>query len=110
MSEATWRRYVRFWRRDVEADIDDELRFHFDERVDDLVRQGVTPESARATALAEFGSVPAVRDGLRTIDARLERRRHRGAWRDDLASDLRYALRNLRRNPPSRPSSSPRSR
>ena len=99
MSEATWRRYLRFWRRDVEADIDDELRFHFDERVDDLVRQGVTPESARATALAEFGSVPAVRDGLRTIDARLERRRHRGAWRDDLASDLRYAVRNLRRQP-----------
>ena len=99
MSEATWRRYVRFWRRDVEADIDDELRFHFDERVDDLVRQGMTRESARATALAEFGSVPAVRHGLRTIDERLERRRHRGAWRDDLASDLRYAVRNLRRQP-----------
>src|SRR5207253_5815386 len=99
MSEATWRRYLRFWRRDVEADIDDELRFHFDEHVVDLVRQGMTRESARATALAEFGSVPAVRDGLRTIDARLERRRRRGAWRDDLASDLRYAMRNLRRQP-----------
>ena len=29
-----WRRYLRLLRPDVEADIDEELRFHFDERID----------------------------------------------------------------------------
>ena len=28
-----WRRHLRFWRADVHADVDDELRFHFDARI-----------------------------------------------------------------------------
>ena len=99
MSERSWRRYLRFWKPDIDADIDDELQFHLGERVEALVREGLSPEAARAAALAEFGSVPAIRDGLRSIDARVERRRRRGAWRDDLAIDLRFALRNLRHQP-----------
>jgi hypothetical protein len=27
-----WRRYLRFWRSDVRADIEDELAFHFQAR------------------------------------------------------------------------------
>jgi hypothetical protein len=30
-----WRRYLRFWGARAEADVDDELRFHFDMRVRD---------------------------------------------------------------------------
>jgi len=99
MREASWRRYLRFWRPSVESDIDDELRFHLDERIEELVRQGTSPDAARTTALAEFGSMPAVRAGLRSIDERVARRRRRGAWRDDLALDLRFALRHLGRQP-----------
>jgi len=95
----TWRRYLRFWRHDVDADIDDELRFHLEERTEELVRGGMPNDAARATALAEFGSVTAVQAGLRSIDTRLERRRRRGAWRDELALDLRFAFRGLRRQP-----------
>ena len=95
----TWRRYLRFWRHDVDADIDDELRFHLEERTEELVRGGMPNDAARATALTEFGSVAAVHAGLRSIDTRLDRRRRRGAWRDELALDLRSAFRGLRRQP-----------
>jgi len=94
-----WRRYLRFWRHDVDADIDDELRFHLEERVEELVRGGIPGDEARATALAEFGSVSAVRARLHSIDERLSRRRRRGAWRDELVLDFRFALRGLRRQP-----------
>jgi putative ABC transport system permease protein len=95
----TWRRYLRFWRHDLDADIADELRFHLDERTEELVRGGMPNEVARATAVAEFGSFTDVQAGLRSIDSRLERRRRSGVWRDELALDLRFALRGLRRQP-----------
>jgi len=37
MAEAEWRRYLRFWHPSVDGDLDDELRFHFEERDEALV-------------------------------------------------------------------------
>ena len=68
-----WRRYLRFVRRDVPADVDDELRFHFDARIDELMSQGTSAESARTQALEEFGEVAEVRRGLEKIGGRIER-------------------------------------
>ncbi|MEP7345996.1 MAG: permease prefix domain 1-containing protein, partial [Gemmatimonadaceae bacterium] len=65
-----WRRYLRFLRPDVHADIDDELRFHFDERIADLVASGASSQDAQRRALVEFGDLPSVRDNLRAIDDR----------------------------------------
>ena len=97
MAEATWRRYLRFWRSNVDADVDDELRFHFDERVAALIGDGLTSEEARRQALDEFGDVGPVRARLREIDRRLHEARHRAhrweSWRQDLA----YATRSLSR-------------
>jgi len=99
MDEPAWRRYLRFWRPNVDADVDDELRFHFEERVEDLVARGLAPADARARAIEEFGDVAVVRDGLRAIDRRVLRRRERAEWWDALTRDTRYALRRLRRQP-----------
>ena len=97
MAEATWRRYLRFWRSNVDADVDDELRFHFDERVEALVALGLSPDEARRQAQREFGDVHVVRYDLREIDQRVhakQRRVHRWeAWRKDFS----YAARGLRR-------------
>ena len=94
-----WRRYLRFWRRDVEGDIDAELRFHLDARAEALMAEGVAPEAARARALAELGDPDQVRRGLRAIDQRMERRRGRGEWLASLGQDAAYAARSLRRTP-----------
>ena len=32
MTPPLWRRYLRFWRNDVDAHVDDEIRFHLDMR------------------------------------------------------------------------------
>lgn len=92
-------RIFRSPKQDVQRDIDNELRFHFEARIEDLVAFGKTPDDARAQALAEFGDVNAVRADLRAIDDRLARRRNRVEAFAGLQQDLVYAARSLRRNP-----------
>ena len=83
----------------VKRDIDEELRFHFDARIEELVSQGMERDAARAQAVAEFGDVDAVRSDLQAIDDRLARRRDRASWLDGLRQDVTYAARALRRTP-----------
>ena len=50
-----WHRYLRFWRSNVGADVDDELAFHVDARAQELREAGMEAAAARARAVAEFG-------------------------------------------------------
>src|SRR6185437_16427018 len=99
MSEAKWRRYLRFWRPSIDADLDDEIRFHFDERIAALVASGMTLEDARRTAEEEFGDRQAVRQRLREIDARMHASHRRAERWDMWRHDLAYSARSLRRTP-----------
>jgi predicted permease len=96
---AGWRRFLRLWRPNTEADIDAELRFHFEQKVAGLIARGATPDAARAQAAAEFGDVEAVRSSLREIDGRIAQHRRRAEWWESIAQDLGYVLRSLRRSP-----------
>ncbi|HVT37637.1 MAG TPA: ADOP family duplicated permease [Gemmatimonadaceae bacterium] len=94
-----WRRFLRLWRPNTEADIDAELRFHFEQKIADLVARGAAPDVARAQAVAEFGNVAAVRSSLREIDGRIAKHRQHAEWWESIAQDLGYVLRSLRRSP-----------
>jgi putative ABC transport system permease protein len=94
-----WRRYLRFWRPDPAADVDDELRTHLELRVAELRAGGLPSAEAERRAIAEFGDVEATRRGLVEIDRRMARRRARFLWWDAARTDLRYALRGLRGSP-----------
>ena len=52
-----WRRYLRFWGSNIPQDVDDELRFHMEMRVNEYVAQGMAPDDARRLAAQRFGSV-----------------------------------------------------
>jgi len=75
----------------MERDLDEELRFHLEMETDKYIRQGDSPEAARARAERAFGNATrrkqAIRDGWGI-----------GLVRDAL-NDLRHATRQLRRNP-----------
>jgi putative ABC transport system permease protein len=94
-----WRRYLRLLRSNVTADVDDELRFHLESRVEDLVASGSTSDTARAQAASEFGDLATVRQGLVAIDERVVAKRDRRAQFRDFGSDLGYAIRSLIRTP-----------
>src|SRR5919202_452644 len=83
----------------VEREVDDELRFHFEMRIQELVAQGMTPERARAEAERSFGDVARWRERLQSIDGEARRQDRRAERWTDVGRDLRLALRGLRRQP-----------
>ena len=85
--------------RSIERDVDDEMRFHLNMRIEDLMRQGHTPDWARAIARHEYGDVSAARAELASIDRRHARRGATGEWMRSLGQDLRFGLRGLRSRP-----------
>ncbi len=94
-----WRRYARMLGPDPAADVRDELSFHLQAKIDDLVTQGWSPEAARHEAERQFGDFRAVQQiGVR-IGEKMERReRLQNYWTDSL-QDVRYTFRTLRRDP-----------
>ena len=66
--------------RNVQVEVDDELRFHLDTRAEELTRRGVAPDDARAQAMREFGDLAAARTELAEIDRRRAARSGRSEW------------------------------
>ncbi|HEY2853261.1 MAG TPA: ABC transporter permease [Gemmatimonadaceae bacterium] len=76
---------------DVAREIDREMAFHLDERVDDLVARGMTPAAAEREARRRFGN--------RTYQKESARERDLFGPLDTLIGDVRYAIRALRAAP-----------
>jgi predicted permease len=98
----TSRRFFRLpWRtaKQIRADVDDELTFHIDERVDALVALGYSPDAARAQALREFGDIDDARRYIGAVDRHIEAAQRRSDLMNDLRQDIVYALRKLRGAP-----------
>ncbi len=79
------------WRRDrLERDLERELRYHMDCRVEDLMTEGLSEPAARRQASLELGGVPQVQEAVR--DTWIWR------WLDALLRDVRFAIRSLTRS------------
>jgi len=93
-----WRRYARLFGADARADVEDELRFHLQAKVDELTRQGWDPAAAQAEAERQFGDVGEIRRTGVRLGKRREHRRERREWWETWAQDVRYAWRTLGRD------------
>ena len=80
-----------FRRAKVDAQLADELRFHFDQLVSENISAGMSPDDARRAALRAMGTIATIQEECRDT---------RGTkWMDDLLHDLAYAWRSFHRNP-----------
>jgi predicted permease len=95
-----WRRVFRLPTRErsVEREVDDELAFHLESRVQELVERGMERNDAQRAAAREFGDVRAAHEELASIDRRRLGRRERAEWWADLRQDVRFAVRTLASN------------
>ena len=98
MSER-WLRWFQPTRRDPNRDVDDEIQFHLEARVADLVARGARPDDARRQALSEFGDADAVRADTVRIDERIIRAERRADWISEFVRDARVGMRSLLRTP-----------
>jgi predicted permease len=82
----------RLWRRNrLDADIDEEIRFHLAEEAQLRRDRGEAPERARGAARRDFGNVVLIKERTRDMWG--------SRWLDDFARDARYAVRGLQRSP-----------
>ena len=86
-------------RATVDRAVDDELRFHFDMTMRELMAGGMTPDEARRETERRFGDVQRTRERLATIDRARVGQERRAEWWSAFAQDFRYALRGLRLKP-----------
>ena len=96
-----WRRYARMFGPDPAADVKDELSFHLQAKVDDLVRLGWQSQAARQEAERQFGDLRAVQKIGTRIGEEMERRKRlsvKDYWSDS-CQDVRYTFRTLARDP-----------
>ena len=82
----------------VRSEVDDELRFHLEGRVEELMAQGFDRESATAEARRRFGNVDEYRNEATAIDTRIVHRRRSMRFLDAIRRELRYAMRTLGRD------------
>jgi predicted permease len=80
-----------FHRDDADYELNDELRYHIDQKARLYAAEGLAPEEARRRATLDF-------EGLARRAEECRDARGLG-WLEDLAHDLRYALRQLAKTP-----------
>ncbi|HET7258249.1 MAG TPA: ABC transporter permease [Candidatus Acidoferrum sp.] len=78
-------------RRRMYGDMSEEIRAHLEEKVEELVADGMPRKDAEAAARREFGNVTLMEEDGRDV--------WRWVWVENLLMDVRYGLRMLGRNP-----------
>jgi predicted permease len=85
-------RFVNVFRPSgVDRALDEEITFHIDSRVDDLVAAGMSRAEAETTAARQFGNRLYARESSRDVQL--------VSWLDDLVRDVRHGVRALGRTP-----------
>jgi len=80
-----------FRRRDTEAEMAEELRFHLEQRAAELAADGLPADEAARAARRKFGNLASVEERAREA--------HGWGWLERLAKDQRFAARQLARAP-----------
>ena len=85
-------KFRSLWQRpEIKREIDEELRFHIEQRTTENIAAGMPPEKAAREARKRFGNVQSIREKCRET---------RGAsFGETTLKDLHFAFRMLRKNP-----------
>jgi len=77
-------------RRAIDAEAEEELRFHLEQEVEANIARGMSSAEARRVALRDFDGLTQTRQAVREV---------RATWLDSVWYDTRHAVRSLRRSP-----------
>jgi putative ABC transport system permease protein len=88
-----------FSRDRVRRDVDTELSFHLEGRIDEMVAAGMSRADAELEAQRRFGDRAHVEAEVEQIDVSTHKRRALRERLDDIRQDLVFAFRQLRKSP-----------
>ena len=97
MRPERWFSKLSFWlplllhRREVDQELDDEIRYHIEAKAEENIAKGMAPEEARRDAGIELGGAEQVKERVRSVRT--------GAWLETFLQDVRFGLHMLRKNP-----------
>jgi len=80
-----------FRKRELDAQLNSEVRFHIDELTDANIAAGMPPQEARRRAMLEFGGGEQIKEELRDV--------HRVYFVESAVANLKSAFRFLRKSP-----------
>ncbi|MEJ1971403.1 MAG: ABC transporter permease [Lacunisphaera sp.] len=91
-----FRRFARplralFFKRQMERDMAEEMRFHLEQRAADQAADGLAPDEARFAAERKFGNLASIQEQARATRG--------GGGLESFLKDLRLAFRQLARSP-----------
>ncbi len=87
------------WRVPLDQEVDEELAFHLEMRIRELMADGMDPEQARATAVRRMGDVTSVRQSMVSLGRKRDREMRFALWFEELRDDVVFAARQLRSAP-----------
>ncbi|MEX2608313.1 MAG: ABC transporter permease [Gemmatimonadota bacterium] len=85
--------------RRMGEEVDEEVRFHLEQKVERLMAEGWPRDAAEAEARRRFGDVDDVKMEMRRMTRRGLVRMRMAEWWDGARQDVRYAFRQLGRSP-----------
>ena len=88
-------RRTPFWRGSVEREVDNELAFHIEMTIRDLVAQGMTRQAAEVEAQRRFGDRATVNAECRRYGAERDQRVRRAEYLEELRQDIVFGVRQL---------------
>lgn len=91
LGEFRRRLHMMVYRRQFQADLDEEMRLHLELRQEEQLRAGMTADDARAAARRQFGNTTYLSEESRLAWG--------WEWLETLAEDARYALRTFLKSP-----------
>jgi putative ABC transport system permease protein len=90
---------IPFSRRALREDVDSELRFHIEGRIEELMSKGLSREQAEREARERFGDVHRIEQEVARIDRTTQRRQSLVERTVAVMDDARYAVRGMLRRP-----------
>src|SRR6266511_1714214 len=73
----------------VEKELDEELQFHLEHKIEEGIASGLSPDEARYGAMRAMGGLEQRKEEMRDM--------RRIQWLTDFLDDVHYAIRSLRR-------------
>src|SRR5262245_21681981 len=94
-----WRRWATIFRRDPRQEVDSELAFHVEARVQEYIDRGMSPESARRAATDRLGDLTRVREECAEMLKQERRANDRRVALSLSWLDVKLGVRMIRRFP-----------